>query len=286
MNSQLIIDIGNSTIVAALMTTDGDVISSTRIHTEKEGTQAYYEQALRPLIDSDGCEAEISVAALSSVVPEINTCVTAAITAITGIPVTIITDKMISRLMALDVDTPTAVGKDRICDCIGALAMGDAIHTTGDASHSWNFIVIDMGTATTINIVTTTPRYDKRHPQNIATPERATFHGGLILPGVRTSLMALSEKASLLPEIRIEAPPCIIGRNTVHSMQSGIIFGYAATIDGIIERISEEMHLNVSDYTIIGTGGMARKIIPHCHHTIHYDEHLLLRGIHTIVNNA
>lgn len=252
---QLILDMGNSTIVATIMTATGEVVDHTRIHTEKQESQAFYETALCPFLTAK--DYSISKAALSSVVPELNATVSQAVTALIGIPVAIISSEMIQRIINIDVDAPASVGYDRLCDCIGALTIYPA-----------PLIVIDMGTATTINVI----------------DHRGSFIGGMIIPGVKTSHRALAQRASQLPEVPIEAPGTIIGRNTIHCLQSGIVYGYAAMIDGIISRISAEAP-QPSPFHIVATGGMAPIITPHCSHAIHHDKFLLERGIHCIVND-
>lgn len=297
---QLILDMGNSTIVAALMR-DGEIIHSLRIPSDREKPQDFFEKALSPLLPHVGND-NVILCALSSVVPELNDTVLAAAQASLDIPQEgmkgVVTHSMISRVISIDVDNPSAVGKDRLCDCVGALSA----YIPSEARYG---IVIDMGTATTVNIAVrckTGPetRYvplrteaGTNHHMSSDEDLRPSFLGGMIIPGVRTSLNALSQKASLLPDVRIEAPDAgIIGKNTVHAMQSGIIFGHAAMIDGIIDRMQEELRSlgitkdsNEPEPYVIATGGMARKIIPHCRHKIHCDEHLLLKGLYAIVNN-
>lgn len=270
---QLILDMGNSTIVAALMQ-NGKVMHSTRIPSDRNKPQEFFEKEFaHHLLCHMQPGERIERCALSSVVPELNERICAAATAVTHQPVTIVTTELIEQLLHIDVDEPRAVGKDRLCDCIGALAVKSGLSGT--------YIVIDMGTATTVNVVMA------------KADAAATFLGGMIIPGVRTSLISLSNKASQLSEVRIQAPPTIIGRNTTHCMQSGIVFGYAAMIDGVIERILAELrNLGIAELRscgdtelcIIATGGMAQKIVPHCQHQIQCDEHLLLKGISAIVN--
>lgn len=269
---QLILDMGNSTIVAALMK-NGEVIHSIRIPSDREKPQDFFEKALSPLHKFTK-RCGVTMCVLSSVVPELNDTLLAAAQTTFRIPKEgmkgLITDEMISHAITMDVDNPSAVGKDRICDCVGALAY----HITSNTRWA---IVIDMGTATTVNVII--PKTQEEG--NIM----GTFLGGQIIPGVRTSLNALSKKASLLPEVRIEAPSAIIGKSTVQAMQSGIVYGHAAMIDGIIDRMKEEMkNFGVEDLKIVATGGMAIKIVPHCRHEIEYDEHLLLKGLSAIVN--
>ena len=141
------------------------------------------------------------------------------------------------------------MGKDRLADAVGAVTCYGA-----------PAIVIDFGTATTIGVIN----------------ENKTYLGGLIIPGVKTSVNALSQRASQLPAITIEKPRHFIGRNTLECMQSGILNGTAAMIDGLIDKLlpsfTQPAHL-------IATGGMAKSIIPYCQHQITKDDYLLFKGL-------
>ena len=117
-----------------------------------------------------------------------------------------------------------------------------------------------MGTATTVSVI------DKQ----------GNYAGGMIIPGVGLSLEALSNQASQLPHISLDAPPQIIGKNTTHCMQSGIIFGTAAMLDGIIDRIAADLE---EMPTLLATGGLAGMIVKHCNHSIIYDDKLMLKGL-------
>lgn len=251
----LVLDMGNSNIVAALM--DGNVVRrSMRIPTDRTRPQSFYETSLRGFMSKGTLQQEAEEplrAVISSVVPELNDRLSAAATAVTGTPTTILDDEMVRSAITIDVDEPSAVGKDRIADAVGALSQFPA-----------PLIAIDMGTATTVNVVDAHRR----------------FIGGMIIPGVLTSLNALSAKASQLPEIPLATPPSIIGKNTVHCMQSGIVYAFAAMIDGIIDRIADELSAtSKAPFTVVATGGLSPFVIPQCRHDIHYDEHLLLKGI-------
>jgi type III pantothenate kinase len=125
------------------------------------------------------------------------------------------------------------------------------------------FIVIDMGTATTLCVV----------------DAKKNYIGGMILPGVGISLDALTARASQLSGIAIEAPKHIIGKNTVDCMKSGVLYSSAGAIDGCIDRIEEELGEKT---TVIATGGLAKKIIPHCRRQIILDDELLLKGLYVI----
>ena len=120
--------------------------------------------------------------------------------------------------------------------------------------------VFDLGTATTMDIV------DKKR----------RHLGGAIMTGIKTSLNALSTNASQLPNIEIDTSCSVIGKNTIDCMRSGIIYGNAAMIDGLIDRVEDELGEKL---TVIATGGLARTVISHCRHKIIYDEDLLIKGL-------
>ena len=153
------------------------------------------------------------------------------------------------KVIDIHVESPTQLGNDRLADAIGAALC-----------HGAPAIVIDMGTATTVGVI----------------DEHGCFIGGMIIPGVKTSLNALCKRASQLPAINIEKPHHLIGRNTLECMQSGIVYGTAAMIDGIIDRIKPTLNGAVH---IIATGGMAKQIIPYCKNQITNDEYLQFKGL-------
>ena len=119
---------------------------------------------------------------------------------------------------------------------------------------------MDMGTATTMSVIN----------------EKEEFIGGAIMPGLRLSLEALSSKASLLPHIDLIPPKSVIGRNTVDAMDSGIIYGAASMLDGMIDRIQQELGQPVQ---VVATGGLSKKVTPYCRHSIIQDPNLLLKGL-------
>ena len=146
-------------------------------------------------------------------------------------------------------DNPGQLGADLVADAVAGLA-----------SYPVPLVVIDMGTATTISVVNSKKQYI----------------GGMIMPGVRISLDALTARASQLSGISIDAPRHIIGKNTIECMKSGVLYSNAAALDGIIDRIEEELGEKT---TVIATGGLAKKIGPHCRKEIILDEELLLKGL-------
>ena len=123
--------------------------------------------------------------------------------------------------------------------------------------------IIDMGTATTICIV----------------DGKKNYIGGAIIPGVRISADTLTARTAQLPKISIEPPARLIGKNTVDCMKSGVFYGNAALLDGMLERMEEEMGQKL---TIVATGGLAKALIPHCRHNMILDDALLLKGLQII----
>ena len=149
-------------------------------------------------------------------------------------------------------DHPGQLGADLVADAVA-----------GIAEYPAPMVIIDMGTATTASVVDA-----DRH-----------YIGGMILPGVRVSLDALTSRASQLSGIAIDAPKKVIGKNTIDCMKSGVLYSSAGAIDGIVERIEEELDQKV---TVVATGGLAKKIVPYCRREIILDENLLLKGLQVI----
>ncbi|MFA7637560.1 MAG: type III pantothenate kinase, partial [Monoglobales bacterium] len=123
-------------------------------------------------------------------------------------------------------------------------------------------LVLDMGTATKMSVVDSS----------------GAFLGVSIIPGVQISLHALAGMTAQLPQISLDAPKSVIGRNTVDSMQSGVVFGNASLIDGMIGKIKKEF----GDLAIVATGGLAASIVPYCEEKMILDENLILKGLYTI----
>jgi len=246
----LLIDIGNSTVVVAIADQEGQITNTWRFKTRKEETVSYFRYELKQGLRKYGVDsAAVESVTVSSVVPEVDDDVAQAVNDLTGSMPHFFCIDDAQGLLTIDIESPSQLGKDRLGDALGAAAC-----------YGVPAVVIDFGTATTIGVV------DENH----------IFIGGLIIPGVKTSLNALSQRASQLPAIHIEKPKHLVGRNTLECMQSGILNGTAAMIDGLIDRIlptlSEPVH-------IIATGGMAKDIVPQCRHQIVLDKYLLLKGL-------
>lgn len=246
----VLIDIGNSTIVIALANSEGNITATWRFKTKKEETASFFRYELKQGLRKYGVEtSDVEKVTISSVVPEVNDDIAQAVSDLTGITPHFFSTDDAQGIITIDIESPSQLGKDRLADAIGAATC-----------YGVPAIVIDFGTATTIGVI----------------DENMVFKGGLIIPGVKTSLSALSQRASQLPSINIEKPQHLIGRNTLECMQSGIVYGTAAMIDGLIDQIATSFP---SSPQIIATGGMAKTIVPHCKQQITIDPYLLFKGI-------
>ena len=251
----LLIDIGNSTVVVAIASSDGNISVTWRFKTLKGEISTFFRsELLSGFAKYRLSAASVSTVTISSVVPEVNDDISQAVFDLTGIMPHFFSVADALPVLTIDIESPSLVGHDRLADAIGAACC-----------YGSPAIVFDMGTATTVGVISS---------GNV-------FLGGMIIPGVKTSLAALSTRASQLPSINIETPSDIIGRNTLECMQSGILYGTASMVDGIIDRLSSRFP---SQPVIVATGGMARKIIPHCRHSVMIDDFLQFKGLfHSVI---
>ncbi|MEG1873101.1 MAG: type III pantothenate kinase, partial [Ruthenibacterium sp.] len=147
------------------------------------------------------------------------------------------------------IDNPAQLGSDLVVDAVAA------IH-----AYEKPLIIIDMGTATTFSVV----------------DQKGNYLGGVICSGLKISLDALTARTSQLQSIGLEPPKSVIGCNTVDCMKSGAIYGGASMLDGMIDRIQEEMGQKA---IVVATGGLGKFVVPYCKHPIIYDDALLLKGL-------
>jgi len=154
--------------------------------------------------------------------------------------------------MPIRIDNPREVGADRLVNAIAAYERFDEA-----------CIVVDFGTST---------NYD-------AVSAEGEYLGGVLAPGVEISMQALSERAAKLPKVDFEAPDETIGRNTIAALQSGLIFGTAGQVDGIVARMREELGVEAE---AIATGGLAAAVVPFCAEISEVDDELTLTGLRVI----
>lgn len=244
----LAIDIGNTNIVVGCID-DQKTYFIERLSTVRTKTELEYAVDLKTVLDIYHIKgSDIEGCIISSVVPQITNTAKLAAEKILKKEVMVLGPGVKTGLNIL-MDHPAQLGADLVADAVAGLA-----------EYPVPFIVIDMGTATTVSVVNSKKQYI----------------GGMILPGVRVSLDALTAHASQLSGISIDAPKHVIGKNTVECMKSGVLYSSAAALDGIIDRVEEELGEKA---TVIATGGLAKKIVSHCQKDIILDEDLLLKGL-------
>ncbi|MCR4607916.1 MAG: type III pantothenate kinase [Oscillospiraceae bacterium] len=244
----LAIDVGNSHVVLGSIE-DGKILNVIRIKTDPKDTWAEYAIKIDQLFGIFGFDqSRLEGAVVASVVPPVTAAITEAVKKITG-KESLVVGPGIKTGLNLRIDDPSTVGADLV---VGGVA---AIKYYGTPC-----IVLDMGTATTITVI----------------DGNKSFIGGAILPGVDLSYSALASGTSLLPAISITAPEKVVSTNTVDCMRSGAVYGTASMIDGMIDRIEDELGEHCS---VVATGGLSNHIVPCCRHKIVLDDELLLKGL-------
>ena len=244
----LAIDIGNSNIVIGCIE-GGEIQNETRIATDLVKTSDQYCFDLKNMLSlSDVPVSRLEDVIISSVVPPVLNSMRTAVLKLTGKKPFVVGPGIKTGLNIL-LDNPQQVGSDLIVAAVAALR-----------EYKPPLILIDMGTATTISVIN---------------KDRA-YLGGCICPGVRISAEALSSRAALLPGINLDQPRRAIGKNTTDCMRSGIMLGAACMLDGMIERMEQELGERA---TVVATGGIARFVLPMCRREIAYDRNLLLKGL-------
>lgn len=244
----LAIDIGNTNIVIGCIE-DEDVLFVERVSTDTSKTELEYVVQLRTLLELYNINHEaINGCIIASVVPPLNNIIKAAIKKLLKEEPILVGPGVKTGLNIL-MDNPAQVGADLIVNAVAGLKYYGA-----------PLIMIDMGTATTLSVVDSNRNYI----------------GGMIIPGVKVSLDSLVNRTSQLPRISLEPPKKIIGRNTIDCMKSGIVIGQAAQMDGLIDRVWDELGVEAP---IVATGGLSGSIVPYCKHDIIYDNELTLKGL-------
>jgi type III pantothenate kinase len=244
----LVVDVGNTHTVLGLY--EGKkLIHHFRIQSERGRTEDEYHVTFATLVQLAGVQPkEIGQSILASVVPLLTDSIVRAVRRAFGHEM-IVVGPGIKTGMPILYENPREVGADRI---VNAIAAYDRVHA--------GVIVVDFGTATTFDCVS----------------NRGEYLGGAIAPGISLSADALFARAARLPKTEITRPPHVLGRNTVHSMQSGLVFGYAGLVDGMIERLRAEMGYPC---TVLATGGEAMLIRSESKTIDEVDPHLTLDGL-------
>ncbi len=247
----LAVDVGNTNIVVGCIKGE-ELVFVERISTDVSKTELEYVVMFSTLLEIYHIKkTDISGAILASVVPPLNNILKTAMEKRFGVK-PLLVGPGVKNGLKIQMDNPAQIGADLIVDAVAGVKYYGA-----------PLIIIDMGTATTISVV------DKEE----------TYAGGVILPGVKVSLDSLVNRTSQLPNISLDAPKKVIGTNTIDCMKGGTIFGQASCLDGMIERMWDELGYETK---VVATGGLAGKIVPYCRHEVIYDDELTLKGLGVI----
>ncbi len=244
----LTIDVGNSNIVIGGVE-GSEIVFEARLRTEATKTSDQYCVDLKILLDVYGVKVEyIEGSIIASVVPQVLNSMQTAVKKLTGKQSLVVGPGLKTGLNIL-LENPSQTGADLVVGCVAALR-----------EHKPPMIIIDMGTATTMVVL------DKN----------GALVGGCICPGVKISMDALTDRTALLPGLQLDQPKKAIGRNTIDCMRSGIMMGAACMLDGMVQRMEEELGYPT---TVVATGGIGKFVTPMCRTPMIYDKDLLVKGL-------
>ena len=248
----LAIDAGNTHIVLGCLS-EGSLCFTARIGTDRVKTEDEYALMFRSLFELHQVDRRaVEGAILSCVVSELTNVLSKAVeTVIEKKP--LVVGAGLKTGLNIKIDDPGQLGADLVVDAVAALA-----------KYPKPLIIFDMGTANTMSVI----------------DGRGRFLGGAIMAGPRLCVDALSAHTSQLPCVELNAPPKVVGSNTIQCMQSGAIFGNAAMIDGLVDRVEEELGEPVA--SVVATGGLSSRVIPFCRRSIILEEDLILQGLQII----
>jgi type III pantothenate kinase len=244
----LAVDIGNTNVVFGLYEAR-DLKQTFRASTVSTRTADEYGVAMRQMLTLRGYDPSgVTAAILASVVPPLTDVMTDAIRhAFAREP--LVVGPGLKTGIAVLYENPREVGADRICNAVAAF---ERIHG--------GVIVVDFGTATTFDCIS----------------PKGEYIGGVIVPGIQVSLDGLLGHAAKLARIEIAEPPRIVGRNTTHALQSGLIHGYASLVDGLVQKIEDELGFPC---TVIATGSLSQHILKYTKKVQTTDPFLTLNGL-------
>jgi type III pantothenate kinase len=246
-----VIDVGNTHIVLGVYHRD-QLVATWRLDTKARRTEDEMAVMVEALFTRAGIAlSSVSDAVIGCVVPPVAPMMTAFCRVAFGCD-PLVVGPGIKTGVVIAVDNPREVGADRIANAAGALVKYDP-----------PLLIVDFGTAITVDAIS----------------QKSEYLGGAIVPGIRLSLNALYHNAAKLPEVELAEPPSVIGKNTINSMQSGAVFGYAALVDGIVDRMTDTFDTTPQ---VIATGGEAR-LVAKVSRTINtVEEFLTLEGLRAI----
>lgn len=246
------IDAGNTHIVLGCME-GASLLFTARVHTDRAKTADEYALIFRSLCDLHQIDrGQVEGAVLSCVVSELTHSLCRAIEIVIHHR-PLVVGAGVKTGLNIKIDNPAQLGADLVVGAVAALA-----------KYPKPLVIFDMGTANTMSVI----------------DGKGQFLGGAIMAGLRLSVDSLSTSTSQLPRIELDAPPKAICSNTIQCMQSGAIFGHAAMIDGLVDRVEAELGEPVA--AVIATGGLAGLLTPFCKRKVIPEENLMLDGLRII----
>lgn len=247
----LAVDIGNSHIALGGYEKE-NLVFEARLLTEPNRTADQYAVELNQIMALYRIDPLLfSGIIISSVVPELCAPFQRALFKLTGV-IPLMLGPGVKTGLNILIDNPAQLGADLVAGAVAAIA-----------KYPLPCVIFDLGTATTISVI----------------DQKGNFMGGMICAGVGIMLDALTTRTALLPHVSLETPDALIGKNTIHSMQSGLLYGSAAMLDGIADRLEKELDASP---TLVATGGLANVVVPNCTHPFQVCDHLLLEGLRLI----
>lgn len=252
----LAIDIGNTQTVIGVY--DGEELRHMwRITSSKADTSDELRLKLLPLLESEGlAPGDLTGSVLASVVPALGAAWQRALGGVLEFSPVVCSASAAGELFATAYDNPSEVGADRVADAVAAKALYGA-----------PVVVVDFGTATNLEVI----------------DDQGRFIGGIIAPGLETSAAALFSHATKLPAIDLVDPGAAIGKNTVHAMQSGIVYGEADRVDGFVTRVFAELGYEAP---VVATGGLATTMAPICRTVTDVNPGLTLEGLRLVYEHC
>jgi type III pantothenate kinase len=247
----LAIDIGNTNVVLGVFDKE-KLVENWRVGTNTQITPDEYAMIFKDLFGFVGLEfKQITGVIISTVVPPLLPVMIEMSHKYFRLEPMVVTHE-IKTGITMRYDNPKEVGADRIVNAAAAYKF-----------YGGPIIIVDFGTATTFCAVTKSGEY----------------LGGAITPGVKISAEALFQRASKLPRVELAKPAKVIGADTISAMQSGIIYGYAGLVDGIVERMKKEFSMEAK---VVATGGLAELVSPETKTIQEIRPHLTLEGLHLL----
>ncbi|MEV4254240.1 type III pantothenate kinase [Spirillospora sp. NPDC049652] len=252
----LTIDVGNTQTVLGLFEGE-EVIEHWRINTDPRRTADEIAVVLQGLVQQSPllADTDISGIALCSTVPSVLHEMREMCRRYYGDVPAVIVEPGVKTGVPVRMDNPKEVGADRIVNSLAAVHL-----------HGGPAVVVDFGTATTFDAVSA----------------KGEYVGGAIAPGIEISIDALSARGAQLHKIELQRPRSVIAKNTVEALQSGLIYGFAGQVDGIVDRMSQELADDPDEVTVIATGGLAPLVLDEARTIDHHEPWLTLVGLRLI----